>query len=158
MRIRLLTSKLMRRKKLPSGIYYLPKSTWEEEFLQAHENVVEITSSLFATSLIFVLNTSGNYQVADVKTSVLYPDIYTMYNVNNNNIACAQTKSGDWVYIEEGYKITPTPDVSTATLYAKIRVCIYGHRYNDMEYYLYQFLYRKTIHPPVYSYHWPWQK
>ena len=90
----------------------------------------------FGGGLIFIINDDGNYQIANLNKGIIYPDIYTMYNINTKNKACAQLPDGSWVYIEENYKITPIENTQTSCLYAKFKVSLYNSRYNDTAYFV----------------------
>lgn len=90
----------------------------------------------FGDGLIFIINDDGNFQIANLYKGIIYPEIYTMYNINTKNKACAQLTDGSWVYIEKNCKITPIKNTQSSCLYAKFKVSLYNSRYNDTEYFL----------------------
>lgn len=108
-------------------------ATGEPRFSQ---NLSFADKKVFGDSLIFIINDDEKYQVADLNTGIIYPDVYTMYNVNTRNKACAQKTDGSWVYIEKDYKITPVTITSKSCLYAKFAVSLSGARYNDYAYFI----------------------
>ena len=102
------------------------------------QNLHFADNKVFGDTLIFIVTDDKNrkFQVADLNTGIVYPDIYTMYNVNTKNKACAQKADGSWVYIEKDYKITPVTITSKSCLYAKFAVSLSGARYNDYAYFI----------------------